>query len=116
MIYHALKFTSRVAHMACTAILSGLAVINFFFGKILYHSVLGTESERTLKMLAGVCGSVVIFSGLANIHLIKGRKSVWDYKSWYILLILKFALALILTPLFVSSLSFVGKAICAISF
>ena len=96
---HVVKFVFRLAKMCSMSILVGLAVFNFFFGKIIEESVKGTQNEEIYKMILAVSGSVLIFSGLANINLVKRSKK---NSFWLALILTKFILALVLTPLFVS--------------
>jgi hypothetical protein len=100
MILNVIKYTSRVAHMACAAIVSGLAIANYFFGKVVEQAVMGGEDEPLFKMLYGIAGSVVIFSGLANIHLVPKKRKGSEYGPWMSIIYTKFFLSLVLTPLF----------------
>lgn len=100
MLLDIIKYTSRVAHMASTAIVAGITVANYFFGRVVEESVIGTDLASTYKALYGSCGMILIFSGLANVHLIKGKRKVLQYNKWLVFLVLKLLLSLVLTPLF----------------
>lgn len=100
MLLNVIKYTSRVAHMVSTAIVTGITVANYFFGRVVEEAVLGTDLAPTYKALYGACGMILIFSGLANVHLIKGKRKVMQYKNWLFFLIVKLTLSLVLTPIF----------------
>ena len=93
-----LKYTFRLAKLFSICILVGHTVFNFFFGKVLEESIQGTPAELDFKFIRGTAGSIAIFSGLANVHLVKIAKK---NNIWFCIICMKFILALVLIPLFV---------------
>ena len=51
-------------------------------------------------MLFGICGTLLIFSGLANIVFVKGNTDMKKYPLWKRLIYLKFFAGILISPLF----------------
>ena len=76
--------------MFCTAVVAGTVVANYFFGKVIMQSAMGTEREKTLKVLYGVSGVVLIISGFLNIFLVRGNTDMKKYPLWKQIVYFKF--------------------------
>ena len=87
--------------MLSTAIVVGMVFANYFFGTIVKTFVKGTPMETSYKLLYGISGVVLIFSGLLNIFLVKGNTNMKPYPLWKWIIYIKFFIGLSLTPLLV---------------
>ena len=95
--------------MLSTAVVVGLIFANYFFGPVVKNFVSGTEMESKFKLLYGVSGVLLVFSGLFNIHLVKGKTDMKPYPVWKWLVYIKFGFGICLTPLLVSFYNFRAK-------
>ena len=86
--------------MFCTAIVAGTVVTNYLFGKVLMKNVMRTEKEKTLKLLFGISGTLLLVSGFANIFLVKGKTDMKKYPLWKQLIYFKFLVGIIISPIF----------------
>jgi hypothetical protein len=97
-IFYIAKYLFRTLHMASFAFIFGNIFIDNLFGKRL----IAAGDERTYKLYHISSSVVLIVSGLINmIILIKENKYVKDFsfQIWKKLLVTKFVLSLLLTPL-----------------
>ena len=85
----------RVVHLTSTGFLCGSATLNYFCS---LHQLL--SDEPLYKATHAVLGTAAILSGLVNFCLVKGDKTLeGGQKIWKDLLVFKFFMALLLTPL-----------------
>ena len=100
MILALIKFLTRVIKLISVSILAGLTIFNFFLGQKLKESVQDTDQFKLFTRICAFSGVLLMVSGILNMFLIKGSKSVGTKHSfWYFLLFLKFVISVLMTPL-----------------
>ena len=106
-VLHVMKYIFRSLHISTFGLLFGNMLTDYFFNQ----KMISPMDEKSYKLLMMFSGIILMGSGLINmILLIVENKYLKNpaYKIWKNLLIIKFFIALTLTPL-IEKLPFIEK-------